>query len=157
MSKEKPIFFQNPFDLDKDPRIQKLKKKMWATGYGIFCMIQKSIHLGKGQYPLSGIQQDIAGADKAKLTKVNRVISDFGLFVLENGMVRLAAGLTASEMNPRGRTHSPAQDQKTLQKRLQTGYEGTIFPDYLQQNDEQQLQVVQSEINEQNRMELLRM
>lgn len=151
----KKIFCQHPFELENDPRILRLDKVFPDSGFGVFYKIRNRICLGGGQYALSGIVAELGGNNTRRKQRLERVLTDFDLFVIENGMVALAQGLTVSELYPRNARHQSNTDRlKQVQQNIQKGYDGNLFPEESRQMDEEALQKVQSEIRAQNQEQI---
>ena len=51
----KSIFFQHPYELEKDERIQNLDKKMPDCGFGVFWKVYHRIRKAGTRYPVSGL------------------------------------------------------------------------------------------------------
>ena len=125
------IFYQHPYELDQEPRIQKLYQKMWFTGIGILEFIYKKLRLGKGTYPLDSI---LATADgkKIRLKQLQRVLNDFDLFIIENGMVQLRPGLNTNDFIRRDTNSRKARRAAEL---TQQDYSDNLFPEEAKRMD----------------------
>jgi len=142
------IFFQHPFGLSAEPRMAKLQKKMWLDGPGIFWYIYEKLRLGGGRYPLDSIML-IAGNSKARQRKVSRVLTEFDLFIIENGMVSLQSGLSVADISPKKRV-TPSDQVGEIRQRLADGYSDNLFPEESRQMDEAAITRIQDEIRETN-------
>ena len=151
----KQIFFQHPFELEKDDRMQRLDKALPDSGHGLFWKIYHRVRLGGGKYPVSGLYAELAGDNERRKKRLFRVLNQFNLFCIDQGMVELGQNLTISEIRPReSRKDSPREKLQAVQKNINEGYANTLIPDELAQMDQQTLEQVQNEIREQNEKEL---
>lgn len=147
----KKYFFQHPYELENDARMKLLDKRMPDSGPGVFWKIFYRLRLGNGTYPLSAIISEIAGENKVRRRRVERVLNEFNLFIIENKMVTLANGLTISDIHPRNERKPSTQEKlEKIQQNISEGYDNTLMPDELRQMDETALKKVQSEIREAN-------
>ena len=51
----KQIFFQHPFELEKDDRMQRLDKALPESGHGLFWKVYHRIRKAGTRYPVSGL------------------------------------------------------------------------------------------------------
>lgn len=139
------LYFHNPFELCMEPRIQNLRRKMSFEGMGIFWDIYRLIRLGSGKYALDSI---IALADErpAKERKVRRVLTEFRLFIVENGMVSLQPGLSASDFVTKEKSLSAKA--RMAANIGSEGYENSLFAEEMQQMDEEERQKLQQQISD---------
>jgi len=142
ISKKMPIFFQHPYELDKEERIQKLYNKMWFTGVGILEFIYKKLRLGKGSYPLDSILAT-AGDKKIRRRQIERVLTKFDLFVIDNGMVSLRPGLNMSDFKKRDTLTKKAKRAAEL---TQKDYSDNLFPEDAQRMDLAEAEKLNSEV-----------
>lgn len=143
-------FFHHPYELDNDSRMQLLRQKMWCEGTGIFWDIFMRLRRGRGLYPLSALIAEVSGGRDTRARKVQRVLTDFDLFVITNGMVELASGLSVSDLLPKKRT--PPQERiaeiHKLMNEEQT--QPNLFPEESRQMLEDAMEQTQQQIREQN-------
>lgn len=137
-------FFQHPFELEFEPRMQTLRHKMWCEGIGIFWEVYRLVRLGRGQYPLDSILA-LAEGRQARERKIGRVISEFNLFLVENGMVSLQPGLNVSAFVQRDSIRKKAKTASTIG---QDDYDNTLFPDDMQQMDDEARRILQQQVSE---------
>lgn len=135
-------FFQHPFELELEPRMQTLRRKMWCEGIGIFWEVYRLVRLGRGQYPLDSILA-LADGRETRRRKIGRVISDFNLFLVENGMVSLQPGLTVSAFVQRDSIRKKAKRAATIG---QKGYDDTLFPEEMQQMDDEARRILEEQV-----------
>ena len=151
----KSIFFQHPFDLEKDERMQRLDKALPDSGHGLFWKIYHRIRLGGGKYPISGLYAELAGNNQQRKKRLFRVLNQFDLFCISQGMVELGMNLTISEIRPREKRSQGAREKlQAVQRNIHDAYANTLIPDELAQMDQLALENVQTEIREQNEKEL---
>lgn len=147
------IFCQNPFELEKDGRIRRMDQALPDSGFGLFNKIRNCICLGGGSYALSGLLSELtAGSHREQRRKrLERVLTEFDLFVMEAGLVRLAPGLTVKEMYPREeRTASPSERLKKVEASMGKGYDEELFPEDSRQMDQTAAQRLREEIRSEN-------
>ena len=151
----KKYFFQHPYELENDERYMLLRRKMWCEGTGIFWDVFMRLKRGNSTYPVSAILEEISGGRDTRKRKVSRVLTEFDLFVIDDGMVSLSTGFTMNELHPRSeRKKSSRERLEKIQQSIADGYDDTLFPDETREMDEQALQSVQDEIRENNQAEL---
>lgn len=144
------IFYQHPYELDQEPRIQKLYQKMWFTGIGILEFIYKKLRLGKGSYPLDSILAT-ANGKKTRLRQLQRVLNDFDLFIIENGMVSLRPGLNTNDFI---RRDSISKKAKRASELTQQDYSDNLFPEDAQRMDLAEAERLNQEVRDANAEEL---
>lgn len=156
MSKNrKKIFCQSPFELENDERIRRMDRLLPDSGFGVFIKIRNRISRGGGSYALSGIMSELTASSQKRRRRVERVLTEFDLFVVEDGMVRLAPGLTVKEMYPRGeRTESPSERLKKVQESMSRGYDEELFPEEMQRMDAAAAAALSQEIRSENQKAL---
>lgn len=156
MSKNrKKIFCQSPFELENDERIRRMDRLLPDSGFGVFIKIRNRISRGGGAYALSGIMSELTASSQKRRRRVERVLTEFDLFVVEDGMVRLAPGLTVKEMYPRGeRTGSPSERLKKVQESMSRGYDEELFPEEMQRMDAAAAAALNEEIRSENQKAL---
>ncbi len=130
----------------------RLQQSMWLEGIGIFWTIYRQLRLCNGKYPLEALLL-LAKGSKPRERKIVRVIQEFDLFVIENGIVQLQSGLSAAELNP-DRDVSPRDRVAEIRQRIDSGYDDNLFPDDCKQMDETALVNAQEAIRVQNAEEL---
>lgn len=145
-------YFHHSFRLEEEPRIMRLQQSMWLEGTGIFWTIYRQLRLCNGKYPLEALLL-LAKGSKTRERKIVRVIQDFDLFVIENGIVQLQSGLSAAELNP-DRDVSPRDRVAEIRQRIDSGYDDNLFPDDCKQMDESALESAKEDIRERNLIEL---
>lgn len=145
-------YFHHSFRLEEEPRVMSLKQKMWLEGIGILWTVYRQIRLCNGKYPLAGLLL-LAKGSKPRERKIMRVLTEFDLFTIENGIVQLQSGLSAAELNP-DRNISPRDKVAEIRQRLSNGYRDNIFPDECREMDETALDKSVQEIRNQNAEEL---
>lgn len=145
-------YFHHSFRLEEEPRIIRLQQKMWLEGIGIFWTIYRQLRLCNGKYPLEALLL-LAKGSKPRERKIIRVVQDFDLFTIENGIVQLQSGLSAAELNP-DRDVSPRDKVAEIRQRINEGYDQNFFPDECREMDESALARAQQSIREQNAREL---
>lgn len=145
-------YFHHSFRLEEEPRIMHLQQSMWLEGIGIFWTIYRQLRLCNGKYPLEALLL-LAKGSKTRERKIVRVIQDFDLFSIENGIVQLQSGLSAAELNP-DRDVSPRDRVAEIRQRIESGYEDTFFPEECRQMDESALESAKEDIRERNQVEL---
>ena len=129
-----------------------LQRKMWFEGTGIFWYIFEKLRLGGGKYPLDSLLLAANGSEPRQ-RKIKRVLSDFDLFAIENGMVSLQSGLSVADLLPRRRI-SPQDKVAEIRQRINDGYDDTFFPEECREMDESALVRTQQEIRDNNAREL---
>lgn len=139
------LYFHNPFELCMEPRIQNLRSKMSFEGMGIFWDIYRLIRLGSGKYALDSII-GLADGRPAKERKVRRVLTEFRLFIVENGMVSLQPGLSASDFVTKEKSLSAKA--RIAANIGSEGYENSLFAEEMHQMDEEARQKLQQQIND---------
>lgn len=145
-------FFQHPFGLSAEQRMANLQRKMWFEGTGIFWYIFEKLRLGGGKYPLDSLLLAANGSEPRQ-RKIKRVLSDFDLFVIENGMVSLQSGLSVADLLPKRRIN--LQDKVAeIRQRINDGYDDSLFPEDCKQMDESALESAKEDIRERNHREL---
>lgn len=145
-------YFHHSFRLEEEPRIMRLQQSMWLEGIGIFWTIYRQLRLCNGKYPLEALLL-LAKGSKTRERKIVRVIQDFDLFSIENGIVQLQSGLSAAELNP-DRDIAPRDRVAEIRQRIDNGYDNNLFPDECKQMDESALDRSVQEIREQNAVEI---
>ena len=145
-------YFHHSFRLEEEPRIMRLQQSMWLEGIGIFWTIYRQLRLCNGKYPLEALLL-LAKGSKTRERKIVRVIQDFDLFSIENGIVQLQTGLSAAELNP-DRDVSPRDRVAEIRQRIESGYDDNLFPDDCKQMDESALASSQESIRTHNAQEL---
>ena len=130
----------------------RLQQSMWLEGIGIFWTIYRQLRLCNGKYPLEAILL-LAKGSNTRERKIVRVIQDFDLFSIENGIVQLQSGLSAAELNP-DRDISPRDRVAEIRQRIDSGYDDNLFPDDCKQMDESALESAKEDIRERNLNEL---
>ena len=151
LNKPMAIFYQHPYELDQEARIQKLYRKMWFTGTGILEFIYKKLRLGKGTYPLDSILAT-AGNNKARRRQLERVLNDFDLFVIENGMISLRPGLSTTDFIHRDTISRKARRAAEL---TQQDYSDNLFPEESREADLAEAQRLNEEVREHNESQLI--
>lgn len=141
-------YFHHSFRLEEEPRIMRLQQSMWLEGIGIFWTIYRQLRLCNGKYPLEALLL-LAKGSKTRERKIVRVIQEFDLFSIENGIVQLQSGLSAAELNP-DRDVSPRDRVAEIRQRIDSGYDDNLFPDDCKQMDETALVNAQEAIRVQN-------
>ena len=145
-------YFHHSFRLEEEPRILRLQQSMWLEGIGIFWTIYRQLRLCNGKYPLEALLL-LAKGSKTRERKIVRVIQDFDLFSIENGIVQLQSGLSAAELNP-VRDVSPRDRVAEIRQRINEGYDNNLFPEDCKQMDESALESAKEDIRERNHREL---
>ena len=145
-------YFHHSFRLEEEPRILRLQQSMWLEGIGIFWTIYRQLRLCNGKYPLEALLL-LAKGSKTRERKIVRVIQDFDLFSIENGIVQLQSGLSAAELNP-DRDVSPRDRVAEIRQRINEGYDDTFFPEECRQMDESALKSAKEDIRDRNEREL---
>ena len=145
-------YFHHSFRLEEEPRILRLQQSMWLEGIGIFWTIYRQLRLCNGKYPLEALLL-LAKGSKTRERKIVRVIQDFDLFSIENGIVQLQSGLSAAELNP-DRDVSPRDRVAEIRQRIDSGYDDNLFPEECRQMDESALESAKEDIRERNQVEL---
>lgn len=145
-------YFHHSFRLEEEPRIMRLQQSMWLEGIGIFWTIYRQLRLCNGKYPLEALLL-LAKGSKPRERKIIRVVQDFDLFTIENGIVQLQSGLSAAELNP-DRTVSPRDRVAEIRQRIDEGYDDTFFPEECREMDESALCQAQQAIRECNALEI---
>lgn len=134
-------YYHYAFGLEEEPRVQTLFRRMSFEGIGIFDMVVRRVRLGRGLYALDSV---LAMANtEARRRKVKRVLTEFDLFVVENGMVSLREGLSASSFNKGESVKDKVKKVSEIQKRT---YTDTFFPEELQAMDEKAADTFNDEI-----------
>lgn len=152
----KKFFFLHPYELENDERMKLLDKKIPDSGMGVFWKIFYRLRRGNGTYALSGLIAEIAGDSRLRRKRLERVLNEFNLFIIENGMVSLAQGLTVSELRPRHERNISNKDKlKQVQEKIARGYDDTIMPEALRQMDLDALQRVQDDVRIENEKQLI--
>lgn len=141
-------YFHHSFRLEEEPRILRLQQSMWLEGIGIFWTIYRQLRLCNGKYPLEALLL-LAKGSKTRERKIIRVIQDFDLFSIENGIVQLQSGLSVAELNP-DRDVSPRDRVAEIRQRIDNGYDNNLFPDECKRMDETALVNAQEAIRVQN-------
>lgn len=139
--------YLNPYEIYSEPRIRNLFAKMWFTGTGIFDFIYRQIRKGNGRYPLDSLLLK-AGANKRRHAQMKRVLTDFDLFLIENGMVSLRPGLNTSDFVRRESLHSKVLRAQELATR---DYRDNIFPEESRAMDRAEAVRLEEEVREANR------
>lgn len=129
-----------------------LQRKMWFEGTGIFWYIFEKLRLGGGKYPLDSLLLAANGSEPRQ-RKIKRVLTDFDLFAIENGMVSLQSGLSVADLLPKRRIN-PQDRVAEIRQRIDDGYEQTFFPEECREMDENALSQAQQEIRDRNEAEL---
>lgn len=145
-------FFQHPFGLSTEQRMANLQRKMWFEGTGIFWYIFEKLRLGGGKYPLDSILLAANGSEPRQ-RKIKRVLTDFDLFAIENGMVSLQSGLSVADLLPKRRV-SPQDKVAEIRQRIEEGYDDNLFPEESREMDESALVRTQKEIRNRNEAEI---
>ena len=145
-------YFHHSFRLEEEPRILRLQQSMWLEGIGIFWTIYRQLRLCNGKYPLEALLL-LAKGSKTRERKIVRVIQDFDLFSIENGIVRLQSGLSVAELNP-DRDVSPRDRVAEIRQRINEGYDNNLFPEDCKQMDESALESAKVDIRQRNQAEL---
>lgn len=136
-------YYHYAFGLEEEPRVQTLLRRMSFEGIGIFDMVVRRVRLGRGLYALDSV---LAMANtEARRRKVQRVLTEFDLFVMENGMVSLREGLSASSFNRSESIKDKVKKVDEIQKRT---YNDTFFPVELQAMDAEAADTINEEIRE---------
>ena len=145
-------YFHHSFRLEEEPRIMRLQQSLWLEGIGIFWTIYRQLRLCNGKYPLEALLL-LAKGSKPRERKIIRVVQDFDLFTIENGIVQLQSGLSAAELNP-DRDVSPRDKVAEIRQRINEGYDQTFFPEECREMDQTALERAQQSIRDQNQAEL---
>lgn len=130
-----------------------LQRKMWFEGTGIFWYIFEKLRLGGGKYPLDSLLLAANGSE-SRQRKIKRVLSDFDLFAIENGMVSLQSGLSVADLLPKKRLtpqNRVAEIHKIMDEEEQTP---NLFPEESRQMLEDALESAKEDIRERNEAEL---
>lgn len=136
-------YYHYAFGLEEEPRVQTLFRRMSFEGIGIFDMVVRRVRLGRGLYALDSL---LAMANtETRRRKVKRVLTEFDLFVIENGMVSLREGLSASSFS---KTESIKEKVKKVNEIQKRDYKDTFFPQELQAMDEKAAETINGEIRE---------
>lgn len=139
------IYYQHPFELESEPRVQKVFDKMWFTGIGIWKIIYEKLKLGKGTYPVDSIMAT-AGGKKSRERQIQRVLTEFDLFTIENGMISLREGLNTSHFIHK---ESIAKKTKKANELENKDYSDNIFPEESKALDLEAARQLKEEIKEQ--------
>lgn len=136
-------YFHNPFELCLEPRVQNLRRRMSFEGMGIFWDIYRLVRLGSGKYALDSII-GLADGRPTKERKIGRVLTEFNLFIVENGMVSLQPGLSASDFVTK-------EKSLTAKARMAAnigneGYDNTLFPEDMQQMDDEARRTLEEQV-----------
>lgn len=124
---------------------------MGIEGTGILMHIYLLLRQCNGRYPLDSIMALAKG--RMQENKVRKVLNNFNLFKIENGIVQLQSGLSAAELKP-GSNVMPRDRQGVVCQRLRNGYDDTLFPTEMREMDEEALVHVTEEIRAHNEQEL---
>lgn len=156
MSKEKSYreaaqYYHQPFALLREQRVKALKASMGIEGTGILLHIYLLLRQCNGRYPLDSIMALAKG--KLQEKKVMKVLNNFDLFLIENGIVQLQTGLSAAELKPNSSV-APKDKPGFVRQRLKKGYDDTLFPSEIREMDEDALEQSVQEIRDQNSEEL---
>lgn len=108
--REAAQYYHQPFALLREARVKVLKSNMGIEGTGILLHIYLLLRQCNGRYPLDSIMALAKG--KLQEQKVRKVLNNFNLFKIENGIVQLQTGLSAAELKP-GNTIPPRTSQGT--------------------------------------------
>ena len=149
--KEAAQYYHQPFALLRESRVKTLKANMGIEGTGILLHIYLLLRQCNGKYPLDSIM----GLAKGKLQeqKVRKVLNNFNLFQIENGIVQLQTGLSAAELKPNS-TVPPKDKPGMIRERIRQGYDDNLFPVECKEMDESALDKSVQEIRDQNAREL---
>lgn len=134
-------YYHYAFGLEEEPRVQTLFRRMSFEGIGIFDMVVRRVRLGRGLYALDSLLS--MANTEARRRKVQRVLTEFDLFVVENGMVSLREGLSASSFNKGESMKDKVKKVDEIRKRT---YTDTFFPEELQAMDEKAADTFNDEI-----------
>ena len=148
-------YFHHSFRLEEEPRIMRLQQSMWLEGIGIFWTIYRQLRLCNGKYPLGALLL-LAKGSKTRERKIVRVIQDFDLFLIENGIVQLQTGLSAAELKPNS-TVPPKDKPGMIRERIRQGYDDNLFPVECKEMDEDALEQSVQEIRDNNAQELMQL
>lgn len=156
MSKDKSYresaqYYHQPFALLREPRVQTLKESMGIEGTGILMHIYLLLRQCNGKFPLDSIIALAKG--KLQEKKVHKVLNNFNLFQIENGIVQLQTGLSAAELKPNSSV-PPKDKPGYVRQRLKKGYDDTLFPSEMREMDEEALVQSEQEIHDRNAAEL---
>lgn len=133
----------------------RLQQSMWLEGIGIFWTIYRQLRLCNGKYPLGALLL-LAKGSKTRERKIVRVIQDFDLFLIENGIVQLQTGLSAAELKPNS-TVPPKDKPGMIRDRIRQGYDDNLFPVECKEMDEDALEQSVQEIRDNNAQELMQL
>ncbi len=133
----------------------RLQQSMWLEGIGIFWTIYRQLRLCNGKYPLGALLL-LAKGSKTRERKIVRVILDFDLFLIENGIVQLQTGLSAAELKPNS-TVPPKDKPGMIRERIRQGYDDNLFPVECKEMDEDALEQSVQEIRDNNAQELMQL
>lgn len=156
MTKEKSYreaaqYYHQPFALLREQRVKALKACMGIEGTGILLHIYLLLRQCNGKYPLDSIMSLAKG--KLQEKKVMKVLNNFDLFLIENGIVQLQTGLSAAELKPNS-TIAPKDKPGFVRQRLKKGYDDALFPSEIREMDEDALELSVQEIRDQNSEEI---
>lgn len=149
--REAAQYYHQPFALMREQRVKALKASMGIEGTGILLHVYLLLRQCNGKYPLDSIMALAKGKMQEK--KVLKVLNNFDLFLIENGIVQLQTGLSAAELKPDS-TVAPKDKPGFVRQRLKKGYDDTLFPSEMREMDECALEQCTKEIREQNDEEL---
>lgn len=136
-------YFHNPFELCLEPRVQNLRHRMSFEGMGIFWDIYRLVRLGSGKYALDSII-GLADGRPIKERKIGRVLTEFNLFIVENGMVSLQPGLSASDFVTKEK--SLTAKARMAANTGNEGYDNTLFPEDMQQMDDEARRTLEEQV-----------
>ncbi len=145
------LFFQHPFRLEEDERVKNLRARLGFEGMGMFWEVYRRIRLGGGQYPLDSIIL-MAEGKAARVKKIQRLLTEFDLFLIDMGMVSMGSGLTVKSFKAR---HSVIDLQNQVDEIQERTYDDTLMPEELAAMDAQAKERLQTRIKENNQHALL--
>lgn len=149
--REAAQYYHQPFALLRESRVKALKANMGIEGTGILLHIYLLLRQCNGKYPLDSIMALANG--KLQEKKVMKVLNNFDLFLIENGIVQLQTGLSAAELKPNS-TVAPKDKPGLVRQRLRKGYDDTLFPSEIREMDEDALEECAQEIRSKNEEEI---
>lgn len=152
--REAAQYYHQPFALLREQRVKALKANMGIEGTGILLHIYLLLRQCNGKYPLDSIMTLTKG--KLQEKKVMKVLNNFDLFLIENGIVQLQTGLSAAELKPNN-TMLPKDKSGFVRQRLKKGYDDTLFPSEIREMDEDALEQSVQEIRDNNAQELMQL
>ena len=144
-------YYHQPFALLKEQRVKTLVERMGIVGTGILLHIYLLLRKCGGKYPLDSIMGLAKGRQQEK--QVTRVLTEFDLFRIDDGIVSLQSGLSAAELRP-GSTVKPKDMAGEIRQKLREGYDGEMFPEEFRQMDSETLVRVNVETREHNEQEI---